>query len=151
MFKSIPLESMADIKTIYDQIGATTKGSLQRESSLSDIILALIKYYAAFLKRLPNSTVDDLVYCSVKPDEVVEVICKHCQQPLGTDTLVRWSINRPRYYVFRHRRCKSPMRQGNLRAAVPKESDILYTFSGRSDLLVTTARKSNESWRDSLV
>ena len=25
LFKSIPLESMADIKTVYDQIGATTK------------------------------------------------------------------------------------------------------------------------------
>ena len=115
------------------------------------MILALIEYHAAFLKRLPSSTRDDLVYCSVKPDEVVEVTCKHCQQPLGTDTLVRWSVNRPRHYVVRQRRCQSPMCQGKLRAAVPKDSDIPYTFSGRSDLLITTARKSHESWRDSLV
>ena len=151
LLKSTPLQSMADIKTVYDQIGATTKGTLHGEPSLSDMILALIEYHAAFLKRLPKSTKDDLLYCTVKPDEVVEVTYKDCQQPLGRDTLVRWSINRPRHYVVRNRRYSSPMCQGKLRAAVPKDSDISYTHSSRSDLLVKTARKSNESWRDSLV
>ena len=151
LFKNVPLESIADIMAVYDQISATTKSSLYGEPSLSDMILALIEYHAAFLKRLPNSVIDDLVYCSVKPDEVVEVTCKNCQQSLGSDTLVRWSINRTGHYVVRHKRCKSPMCQGKLRFAVPKDLDIPYTASDRSSLLLTIARKSHESWRDSLV
>ena len=43
------------------------------------------------------------------------------------------------------------MCQGKLGFAVPKDLDIPYTASDQSSLLLTIARKSNESWRDSLV
>ena len=109
------------------------------------MILALVEYHAAFLKRLPSSVIDDLVYYSVKPNKVIEVTYKNYQQSLGLDTLVRQSIHRPSYYVVRHKSYKSLIYQKKLRFAVLKDLDIPYITSDQLSLLLITARKSNKS------
>lgn len=147
-FKGAPACHTVDLRMLYNQLGATAKVSLIGNLSLSDMILAILKQYANALERLPHSTLDDLVYCDVKPNNAVEAACNQCQETLATDTQVRWSVNRPDHYVARDRRCNSTVCRGKLRVAVPKNTDIPFAYGRRKDLVGSITPKPNESWQD---
>lgn len=148
LFKGVSACHTADIRMLYNQLDATTKLSLIGNLSLSEMILAILKPHDKALKRLPHSALDNLMYCDVKPNDVVEVACNQCQETLATETQVRWSVNRPDYYVARQRRCNSTVCQGKQRVAVPKNTDLPFTYGSRSDLIGSITRKPNESWQD---
>lgn len=120
LFKDTPVDSAADIRTVYDRTIATTEHPLIENFSLSDMILALMKQHAKILERFPTSKMDDLIYCSIKSNVVVEVVCRKCKQTLTTDTSVRWSMNRPGHYVVRTRRCNSSLCQGDITFAIQR-------------------------------
>jgi hypothetical protein len=148
LFRGVSSCHTADIRMLYNQLDATTKVSLVGNLSLSDTILAILKLHEKALERHPHSNLDDLMYCDVKPNDAVEVACNQCQETLATDTQVRWSVNRPDYYVARQRRCNSTVCQGKQRVAVPKNTDIPFTYGSRSDLVSSITRKPNESWQN---
>ena len=70
--RGAPVNRTADIKIVYDQLCNTTECSSTRDLSLSDMILTLMKQHAEVLERLSISSVNDLVYCGVKLDDVAK-------------------------------------------------------------------------------
>lgn len=82
LFRGMSICGAGDVMLVYRRPCATTKGSLEGNLPLAEMIYGLIKKQARMTEKLPKSTVDNLIYYGFRPFDVVEAICFTYRQPL---------------------------------------------------------------------
>lgn len=150
LFEDANTISAVDIRKAYDRLAEIQDTPNTKDISLRTMILGLMRQQKASLPNIGQSTLDDLMYCSILPGVAIATKCSRCSTP-SQNTQPRWSVNRPDFYAASMVTCYSRLCGGKRAMQIPKDENLRWTPADSRQLKVTQTSRPLRNWKGLLL
>ena len=134
-----------NITKIHDRLAEIQDISDAKDISLRTMILGLMDQQKASLPNVGESTLDDLMYCSILPGVAIATKCSRCSTP-SQNTQPRWFVNRPDFYVASMVTCYSRLCGRKRAMQIAKDENLRWTPAGSTELKATQTSRPFHNW-----